>query len=257
MRPVALVTGASSGIGEAFARQLSARGYGLILVARREDRLIRLANELGRAEPLVADLADAEARAIVAARIAQEPAFQLLVNNAGFGTKRRFWNADLEGQQRMHQLHVMATVDLTHAALKAMTPRGRGGVINVASVAGFARSPSNVSYCATKTWMIAFTEALALELRGAAPGVRVQALCPGFTYSEFHDVLGTDRGKIAKWLWMRAGDVVRASLDGLDAGKVIVVPGWQYRVFVTLMNHLPWKVKMAMWARSPHTRDRL
>lgn len=254
-RPIALITGASSGIGATFAAQLSAAGYDIIAVARRTERLAELAAKLqGRTEALTADLTLAEDRERVARRIASESRLELLVNNAGFGTLARFWQADLDGQRRMHQLHVNATVDLTHAALAGMIERGRGAVINVASVAGFARSPASVSYCATKAWMIAFTEALTLELRGAGSPVQVQALCPGFTYSEFHDVLGVDRSTIARWMWMSAEDVVRASLGGLKRRKVIVVPGWQYKTFVCLMNYLPWRLKMAAWSRAPQRR---
>ena len=135
-----MVTGASSGIGAEFARRLAQDGFALILVARRREQLERLAGELGDAEILTADLAST-------------PGLDLLVNNAGFGTRGRFWEAPLDGQERMHRLHVMATMRLTRAALAAMVPRGRGGAINVSSVAGFGQSPGNISYCATKAWM--------------------------------------------------------------------------------------------------------
>src|ERR1035437_8886271 len=136
-RRVALVTGASSGIGEAFARRLARDGFELILVARRPDLLERLAREVGGGGQLGADLTVEEDLARVEARIASAPQLELLVNNAGFGTKGRFWETPLEGQVRMHQLHVMATLRLTRAALAAMVPRARGGVINVSSVAAF------------------------------------------------------------------------------------------------------------------------
>jgi short-subunit dehydrogenase len=193
-RPIAFITGASAGIGATFARQLSERGYDLILVARREDKLREIASQLNtHSETIAADLNVPADCSRVAKRLSVEPRLELLINNAGFGTLGRFWETDLDGQLRMHQVHVTATVELTHAALKNMVSRGRGAVINVASVAGFSRSPANVSYCATKTWMVAFTEGLSLELRTTGSKVRVQALCPGFTYSEFHDVMGTSR----------------------------------------------------------------
>lgn len=254
-RPVALITGASSGIGAEFARQLAAKGYGIIAVARRADRLQELARSLPtETEVLPADLTLAADRARVAQRISAEPHLELLVNNAGFGTRFRFWEAELAGQQQMHELHVNATVDLTHAALKGMVARGRGAVINVASIAGFASSPTNASYCATKAWMVHFSEALSIELRSVGSAVRVQALCPGFTYSEFHDVLGTGRSHVAGWLWMKAEDVVRASLEVMERGKVIVVPGWQYKVLVFFLRYLPWRMRMAMFAQSPQNR---
>ncbi len=239
-RPVALITGASSGIGAVFARKLAARGFDLILLARRADRLRALAAELpANVEVLQADLAREDGVAAAERAIRACPRLDLLVNNAGFGTLGRFWEAPLESQTRMHAVHVMATMRLTHAALAGMVPRGRGGVVSVSSVAAFGQSPGNVSYCATKAWINSFTEGLDLELRSAGSPVKVQALCPGFTVTEFHETLGMDAGKIPRFLWMQAADVVEASLQGLDRGKVIVVPGWKYKVGAALMKHLP------------------
>jgi short-subunit dehydrogenase len=240
----ALVTGASSGIGAMFARKLAQRGRDLILVARRRERLEALARELEgkhgiRVEPLAADLARDDDLARVEERIRAAEALELLVNNAGFGTRGWFHEADLEPHERMHRLHVLATVRLTHAALLGMTARGRGGIVNVSSVAGFVQTPGNTSYAATKAWMISFTEGLHLELKAAGSPVKVQALCPGFTYSEFHDVAGMDRQRIPKAWWMQAEEVVEASLRGLERGKLIVVPGWRYRLVVFVLGLLP------------------
>jgi uncharacterized protein len=232
VKPVALITGASSGIGETFARLLAADGYRVILVARRRDRLEALASELS-GEAICADLSTAEGRAAIVGRIQRDP-LHLLVNNAGFGTLKRFWETDIEGQRQMHDLHVIATMELTHAALGGMVQRNEGAVINVASVAAFAQTPANVSYCSTKTWMLIFSETLSLELRLRGSNVQVQALCPGFTYSEFHDVLGVSRAPIAKSLWMSSAMVVRASLDGLRKRRPVVIPGWRYRLFYRL-----------------------
>lgn len=254
-RPVAVVTGASSGIGAVFARKLAARGYDLLLIARREDRLRSLARELAETyrvdtDFLAADLgADADLER-VADRIRNEPRLGLLVNNAGFGTQGFFFEIDVKGQEQMHRLHVLATMRLTHAALANLVPRnvaGRDegekktgtGVINVASVAGFGQAPTSVSYCATKTWMNSFTEGLAIELSIKAPGVKVQALCPGFTLSEFHDVVGMDRRAIAKSLWMSADFVVEESLRGFERGKLFVIPGWRYKLIVAGMRLIP------------------
>jgi short-subunit dehydrogenase len=237
-RPLALVTGASSGIGATFARALARRGYDLVLVARRKDRLEALAGEIG-GEALPADLTDEADLKRVEDRIGAADNLELLVNNAGFGTHGRFWEADLEGQDRMHRLHIVATMRLSHAALRGMVARGRGGLINVSSVAGFVQSPGSTSYGATKRWINAFTEGLYLELKSAGSPVKVQALCPGFTYSEFHDVAGVDRNLIAKSLWMRAEDVVEASLRGLDRGDLFVVPGWRYKFLVRLLAVVP------------------
>ena len=167
-RPVALITGASAGIGEVFARKLASRGYDLILVARREERLRALAAELPvNLEPLAADLTTEEGLRATEQAIRNCPRLELLVNNAGFGTLGRFWVADLQGQEQMHKLHVMAMMRLTHAALAAMVPRDRGGVINVSSVAAFGQTEGNVSYCAAKAWANAFTQGLDIELHGA------------------------------------------------------------------------------------------
>jgi len=200
---LAVITGASSGLGVAFARKLAARGYDLLLIARREDRLRSVAREIAdqyhvHAEILVADLTDDMGLASAAARIRDAADLGLLVNNAGFGTWGYFFDADPGGQDQMHRLHVLATMRLSHAALANLVPRAIAGtgIINVSSVAAYAPSPQNVSYGATKTWMNRFTEALAIELGAKSSPVTVQALCPGFTLTEFHDTLGMDRSTI-------------------------------------------------------------
>jgi short-subunit dehydrogenase len=248
---LAVVTGASSGIGATFARKLVAE-YDLLLVARRKDRLEQLAAELSAAhntsvEIFVADLANAADVASLAERIAGEPRLGLLVNNAGFGTLGRFWEATLASQEQMHQLHVMAAVRLTHAALGNMVPRDQGAVVNVASVAGFVRSQGSVSYCATKSWMNIFSEGLYLELRGMGSRVTVQTLCPGFTYSEFHDTMAIQRDRLAgKAFWLSAEQVVDASLAGLRSGQLYVIPGWRYRLLTALISKLPSRVRLAI-----------
>ncbi|HYW47116.1 MAG TPA: SDR family oxidoreductase [Bryobacteraceae bacterium] len=247
-KPLALVTGASSGIGAAFARRLARDGYALILVARRLDRLEDLARELGGAETLAADLTDEAGLKLVEQRIAAAPDLDLLVNNAGFGTMGRFFEIPVDGQDLMHRLHVMASMRLTHAALRGMVARGKGGIINVSSVAGFWQSPGAVSYCATKAWMTTFTEGLYMELKMAGSAVKVQALCPGFTLTEFQDKMKLDRRRIPARLWMRAGDVVDASLEGLAQGKLFVVPGAIYKLLVLLSGLFPrrWRRSWAM-----------
>jgi uncharacterized protein len=242
----ALITGASSGIGEAFARRLSRDGYRLVLVARRRELLDRIAADLPGSEVLVADLTAEADLARVEDRIAAIPDLELVVNNAGFGTKGRFWEADADGQIRMHALHVMATMRLSRAALAAMVPRNRGGVINVSSVAAYGQSPGNISYCSTKAWMNSFTEGLDLELRSSDSAVRVQALCPGFTYSQFHDTMGMSRDGIPAWMWLRAEDVVDQSLRGLAAGRLFVVTGALYKLVVALESLAPRRIRS--WA---------
>jgi short-subunit dehydrogenase len=236
---VALVTGASSGIGEIFARKLSARGCRLLLVARRRDRLERLATELGNAEAIAADLTEAGDLRRLEQRMTEESRLEYLVNNAGFGSVGYFFEADRARQDEMQRLHVLATMRLTHAALAGMIARKSGNIINVSSVAAFFHNPFNVTYGASKAWINNFSEALSVELRSIGSPVRVQALCPGFTYTEFHDVLGVDRKAVPKGFWLTAEDVVDASLQALVADRVIVIPGWRYRLIVRVQQLLP------------------
>ena len=238
---VALVTGASAGLGATFARRLAARGYNLLLVARREERLAELARSLATpARTLAADLTTESGLDTVCKAIRDEPSLELLVNNAGFGTLGRFWQTDMRRQEDMYFLHVRAVMRLTRATLEGMTARAKGAIINVSSVAAFSQSEGNVSYCSTKAWMNCFTEGLDIELRGAGSPVQVQALCPGFTITEFHDTLGIDRKEIPSFLWLPAEKVVDASLAALATRKVIVVPGWQYKITVEVLKRLPW-----------------
>ena len=248
-KPLALVTGASSGIGAVFARKLAARGYRLILVARRRDRLEGIAAELGGAEVIAADLVEDSGLKLVEERILQAPDLEMLVNNAGFGSMGRFFEIPVDSQDRMHRLHVIATVRLVHAALRGMVKRGRGGIINVSSVAGFGQNPGSVSYNATKAWMNSFTDGLDMELKTARSPVRVQVLCPGFTTTEFQDVIGMDRGRIPARLWMRAEDVVEQSLAGLESGKLFVIPGLVYKLIVKLQSWTPRSLRIAVTMR--------
>jgi uncharacterized protein len=237
---LAVITGASSGIGEVFARSLAARGYSLILIARRADRLQALAESLTPTpvECWEADLVDDADLERMALRLTDRNP-DLLINNAGFGTLGLFHKTGLEGQLDMHRLHVLATVRLTHAVLPGMISRGTGGIVNVSSVAAFIAGPGNVSYCATKSWMNAFTEGLHVELLGLGSKVRVQALCPGYTRSEFHKTMGVSTGGIPEYLWLKAEDVVRASLEGLEQGKWLVVPDWKYKTLTVVQRLLP------------------
>ena len=252
--PLAVITGASAGIGAEYAKQLRQRGYSLLLIARREDKLRAVAAGVGGADVIAADLASPEGLERVALELEQRRP-DLLINNAGFGTKGLFHETPLDRQMDMHALHVMATVRLSRAVLPAMVERNAGGIINVASVASFGRSIGNVSYCSTKAWMAAFSEGLYLEMRRAAPEVAIQALCPGFTYSEFHDVVGVDRKTISSSLWLQSADVVRESLEQFAPGRLYVVPDWRYRWFVHLYPKLPVSLRLWLAARSPHKKE--
>lgn len=222
------MTGASSGIGEAFARRLAADGYDLVLVARRERVLASLARDLEakhgiEATPLVADLAAEEELARVEAVVAGEPPLDLLVNNAGFGVEGAFAEAPLAGQTAMIRLNVEAVVRLTHAALRAMLPRARGAIINVSSGTAFYPAPYFAVYAASKAFVNSFTEAVAEEIRGS--GVRLQALCPGFTRTRFQERAGMDPSWIPSFAWQSPEEVVEASLEALERGRLVCVPG--------------------------------
>jgi uncharacterized protein len=235
----ALVTGPTSGIGREFARQLVSDGYDVVLVARDAARLQELADELGasgaRTEVLAADLSDRAQLAVVEERLrhAGRP-IDLLVNNAGFGMGQRFIGGNVELEQRAIDVMVTAVMRLTHAALPGMVERGRGAVVNVSSIASFLPFGT---YSASKSWVSMFTQGLANELDGT--GVRAVAVCPGFVRTEFHDRAGIDLDRSDDRWWLDAGFVVRQALDDLRRGKVVSVPGRQYRAIATGSRLLP------------------
>lgn len=240
-RGTALITGASSGIGEVYARRLAAAGYGLLLTARRAELLAALSSELQRkhgamVEVFPADLADPDSLQRLEQRVAGGPALALLVNNAGFGVPGPVAEVDPQRLKAMIDVHLTATVRLCRAALPAMIEAGRGAVINVSSVAAFIPTPRGAVYSATKSFLNLFSEALDAELAGT--GVRVQALCPGFTITGFHDTpeYDFDRSSIPGWLWMSADRVVEISLAALDQRKVVVITGWRNRLLVALLR---------------------
>lgn len=232
------MTGASSGIGEAFARRLASEGNDLTIVARRVELLERLATELCldcgaavEAEPadqsLEADIS------MVAQRTRDAQPLTMLVNNAGFSTAERFIEADLENQKRMICLHNLAALRLAHAALPGMIARGRGSIINLSSIASLIPAPYGAIYDATKAFLIPFSEGLGQELRGTG----VQALCPGYTHTGFHAAIGVDRN-VPEPFWLTPEQVVDASLAALEKGTVVCIPGRKQRLFVSLMFSL-------------------
>lgn len=229
-RKTALITGASSGLGAEFSRQLAIQGYNLVLVARRTDRLIALAETLHerygvRTESLTADLSTEAGIEAVEAWLAAGDV-HLLVNNAGFGLGAAFAVAELAGQQEMAQVHMIAPMRLMHAALPHMLAARGGGVINVASLAAFFSLPGNANYSATKAYLMRFSRAVHAEVR--RQGVTVQALCPGFTITEFHDQqerVKFERRSLPGFLWGSSEAVVRASLAAFRRGQSLCVPG--------------------------------
>ncbi|MCI0520979.1 MAG: SDR family oxidoreductase [Chloroflexi bacterium] len=235
-QPVAFITGASSGLGAIFARQLAHQGYALVITARRVERLEALGEELRAAyttpvEIIPADLADRAGLARLEQHIARMPRLDLLVNNAGFGLPGRFYRSALDRQTDMLVVHLVAVQRLTRAALPGMIARKAGAIINVASVAAFYPLLGSALYAATKAALLSFSETLSLELQGT--GVKVQALCPGFVRTEFHTTEEYESGvrrKLPDFIWAPAEPAVTASLKALKSGKVVVVPGLLYKI---------------------------
>lgn len=257
-RPLAVVTGATAGIGHVFAQRLAASGHDLLLVARDAARLEAVCRELAvhhgvAVEAVPADLSEPADIARLAARLRTEPRLETLVSNAGFGTRGTILTADPAKQRQMLQLHVVATHELVSAALPGLVERGRGTIIVVASVASWSPTAGNVNYNATKAYQRLYCEALATELVGT--GVHVQALCPGFTYTEFHDRLGNGRKGIPTWAWLSADRVVDESLSQANArGAVVCVPGKRFKLIVFLLKYASW---LLGGLRQRYRRDRL
>jgi len=236
----ALITGASSGLGATFAHHLAALKYDLVLVARREDRLRKLAGQLSqrfgiRSEILPADLSTDAGIIQVEERIRARTDLTLLVNNAGFGSGGLYYQIDMAKAADMIHVHVVATARLTRAVLPQMVARRRGGVINVGSVAAFVNLPGSAMYGSTKAWIVAFSRVLAHELRRT--GVRIQALCPGFTHTEFHDSPEFDKMKdssIPGFLWMTADRVIDKSLRALGRRKTVCIPGLKNKIMAAV-----------------------
>jgi short-subunit dehydrogenase len=245
----ALVTGASAGIGQEFCKQLARAGYHLVLVARRADRLHTLATELRQAHGTAcliqpADLSEPGAAASIASQLHKDDIkVEFLVNNAGYGLPGRFVEPDWSAHRDFIQVMMTTVCDLTWRLLPAMQEMKKGYVINVASVAGLVPgSEGHTLYGASKAFLIRFSESLALENRYW--GVNVSALCPGFTYSEFHDVSGTRQmaDRLPSFMWLRAEEVVRYGIESVtrDKPRVLAIPGMNYRMLVALNRHLPW-----------------
>jgi short-subunit dehydrogenase len=229
--PLAFITGASSGLGALFAKELALRDYSLILTSRRKERMEALAAEIQDQHPvpieiIPADLSLEEDLTRLEQRVLELDNLELLINNAGFGTVGKFARLDPDRPRQMVDVHLMATVRLSRAALPGMVARRHGAIINVASMAAFFPLPGGAVYCATKAALVAFSQTLAFELRGS--GVKVQALCPGFIYTGFHETPEyerTGRSRIPRIMWGRAEPVITDSLKALKTGKVIVLTG--------------------------------
>ena len=244
--PTALVTGATAGIGAAFARQLAGRGHDLVLVARDTARLETSAAELRTSgvavEVLAADLASDDGCARVEWRCGE--GVDVLVNNAGLGTIGAFHEVDRDVEEHLLRLNVRAVMRLTHAALPSMVAHGSGAVVNVSSVAGFAPGARGASYSASKAWVTNFSESLHVQY--AAQGVRVLALAPGFTRTEFHSRAEMDVSGIPAGMWLDADAVVRTALTDLDRGRSLSVPGARYKAIVAASRLVPPSAQRAL-----------
>lgn len=239
IRPVALITGPTSGIGRSFARRLAADGYDLVLCSRDAEKLKTLSQELASAhdtqsEILAVDLATEGGRGVVADRLAA--GVDLLVNNAGGMSSGDFWEQELSVLERQIAVNVTAVMALTHAALPLMVRAGKGAIINVASIAAFFPGRGG-SYAGTKAYVSGFTQALASELVGT--GVRIQALCPGFVATEFHERAGVGTESVPPKALLEPDDVVSASLSDLEAGTVVSIPNTRYKILVLSGKLLP------------------
>jgi hypothetical protein len=241
-RPLALVTGASSGIGHAFARELAGKGYDLVVVARDETKLKELANSVStEVEVLAADLTSADELAKVEARLrATERPVGLLVNNAGFGTTGRFAELPIEDEEREIKLNVLALTRLTGAAVPGMVERKQGGVLNVASIAAFQPTPGTATYGGTKAYVLSFTLALREELRGT--GVKALVVCPGFTVTEFQSRANYKVNKLMTMAAQTAEQVASSSLKALERDTGIHVPGAQNKLVASATHLLPRKL---------------
>lgn len=248
MTATALITGASSGLGAEFARQLAARGADVVLVARDQAALDALAADIRRthgvaAEVLVADLVEKAQRERVEARLADaDRPIDVLVNNAGYGLPLAFETNDIEDEARHLALHVEVPMRLMRAALPGMLERGSGKIINVASVAGLM---PRGTYGAVKSWVISFSRWA--NVRYGEQGVTVTAVCPGFTHTNFHERLGLPPGEegISRWMWLDKTFVVRSGLRAAARGRSVFIPSIRYRALVALSRILPDRIVIA------------
>ncbi len=252
----ALITGATAGIGNAFARQLAAQGRDLVLVARDANRLGSVAQALRdrhgvEVEVLAADLADREQLERVATRLRDtERPVDILVSNAGFGSGEPFLAGDLAFEERLLDVMVRAVLVLTGAVVPGMVARGRGAIITVASVAAF--TPSG-TYSAAKSWAHVFTSSLAPQLAGT--GVTSTSLCPGYVRTEFHDRAGLNMSYLPRWAWLDADRLVADCLADVRRGRAVSIPSRRYKAAVMVLRHLPLRAVELVGARRAARRS--
>jgi len=253
------VTGATAGIGKAFAVRLADDGWDLVLVARDEERLKELASFLGGTYGVRADILKADLSTVAGAEAVEErlrsTRIDLLVNNAGLSLNTPFLKSTVDKELYLLSVNVQAVMRLTHAALDGMVSRRKGAIINVSSVAGFAATMPGSTYPASKAWVTNFSESIALSV--ARHGVKVMALCPGFTRSEFHSRAGIDMSKTPSWMWLTTQQVVAEALRDLQKGKTLSVPSLKYKILVGVVRHTPTRIlrRLARGARVRTGRD--
>jgi short-subunit dehydrogenase len=234
--PIALITGATAGIGAEFARQLSTAGYDLVLVARNAERLAAMSAELGGSvEVIAADLQDAAGLDAVAARVAASVnPVDMLVNNAGYGITGEFEQNPIEVEVARHALLVDVPFRLMHAALGQMVPRHTGTIVNIASVAAYV---PRGTYGAAKAWVINFSRWANIHYQPS--GITVTAVAPGFVHTEFHDRASINKGKIPRVMWLDAPFLVRSALRDVRRGKAVSIPSIRYKTIIALTKVLP------------------
>ncbi|MBV9593169.1 MAG: SDR family oxidoreductase [Actinobacteria bacterium] len=241
--PTALVTGATAGLGAAFARQLAAEGHGLVLAARDAARLDERAEQLSTrygvdVQTQAADLATDEGRAVVSARLTDPTRpIDVLINNAGIGLYRAFGKTAIEDERRLLELNVRAVMELCHSAVPVMRARGRGMIINLGSVGGLVPRPETTSYGAGKAYVIAFSQGLSALVKDS--GVTVTVVCPGFTHTEFHERARVDMSYLPEWMWLDVEEVVATGLSDARRGKSLSVPSLRYKAITGLARVAP------------------
>jgi hypothetical protein len=245
MKRTAVITGATSGIGAAFAKKLASMGYDLLLTGRRKEIIKALAGELSRryrveVNVILAELSDPKDRKKVADAVKRLDGIEYLVNNAGFGINSSFFESALADEEAMVAVHVLAPMELIRAAAPAMLKNRKGNIVTLSSVGGFTPLSGAATYCATKAFVTLFTESLHMEMKGK--GIRFQSLCPGFTRTDFHARLNMEERawqRLQRFYWMQPDEVVEYSLKCLRKGRVVCVPGFPNKLLVKLAGIIP------------------
>jgi uncharacterized protein len=258
---MALITGASSGLGMCFAHRFARMGYDLIITGRRKDKLGLLAEELQNlygisVQHILAELSDEKDVGKIISVVEKNENMMVLVNNAGYGSGQKFCSVDIETNLQMLQVHVIASLKLIHAVLPHMISRREGIIINISSLGAFTPAPGSSMYSATKLFLKSFTESLHLEVSGS--GIKLQCLCPGFTHTDFHNRRASgDVGISGGILWMDAESVVEECLTALEKGKVVCIPGLVNRIMLRIVSLIPRAIYYSLMMKMADKKNRL